>query len=204
MKRVFLPALLGILTVSALAFGIQKPAIVQGSVPAVSPAKQVVADDFVIGPEDVLAISVWREPELSVKDIIVRPDGKLSLPLVNDIQASGLTPRQLQMRLAERLKEFIDAPNVTVVVTKIESQAVSIVGKVSKPGVYPLGAPMTVLELLARSGGFQEEAKTKRIRIVRNEGGRTTQFAFNYSEVSAGKNLKQNITLKNGDVVIVP
>lgn len=204
MKRVFLPALLGILTVSALAFGIQKPAIVQGSVPAVSPAKQVVADDFVIGPEDVLAISVWREPELSVKDIIVRPDGKISLPLVNDIQASGLTPRQLQMRLAERLKEFIDAPNVTVVVTKIESQAVSIVGKVSKPGVYPLGAPMTVLELLARSGGFQEEAKTKRIRIVRNEGGRTTQFAFNYSEVSAGKNLKQNITLKNGDVVIVP
>jgi len=204
MKRVFFPALLSILITPAFASPIQRPSIIQGSVPGMNPAKQVAADEFVIGPEDVLAISVWREPELSVKDIVVRPDGKISLPLVNDIQASGLTPRQLQQRIGERLKEFVEAPNVTVVVTKIGSQSVSIVGKVSKPGVYPLGAPMTVLELLARSGGFQDEAKTRRIRIVRTDGGQTTQFSFNYREVSEGKNLQQNITLKNGDVVIVP
>jgi polysaccharide biosynthesis/export protein len=161
-------------------------------------------EDFTIGNEDVLAINVWREPELSVKDVMVRPDGKISLPLVSDIQASGLTPKQLQERIAERLKEFITAPNVTVVVTRIASQSVTIVGKVSRPGVYYLGSPMTVLELLARAGGFQEEAKTKKITIVRTENGKTTNFSFNYNEVSEGKKLQQNIALKKGDSVIVP
>lgn len=163
-----------------------------------------VTEDFVIGLEDLLMISVWKEPELSARDVLVRPDGKISLPLIGDIQASGLTTKQLQERIAERLKDFVATPSVTVVVTRIISQSISIVGKVFKPGVYPLGSPMTILELLARAGGFQEEAKTKKIKIVRQQAGATVQFSFNYNEVAAGRNLQQNITLKNGDVVIVP
>ena len=163
-----------------------------------------ITEDFLVGPEDILAISVWREPELSVKEVIIRPDGKISLPLVGDIQASGLTPKQLQERISEKLKEFVASPNVTVVVLKIASQSVSIVGQVAKPGIYLLGSPMTVLELLARAGGFREEAKTKKIAIVRKEGQRTSHLSFNYKDVSNGRNLQQNIELKNGDVVIVP
>ncbi|RPH76447.1 MAG: hypothetical protein EHM80_14630, partial [Nitrospiraceae bacterium] len=138
--------------------------------------------DYVIGLEDVLSVSVWKEPELSVKEVVVRPDGKISLPLVSDMQASGLTPKELQTRISERLKEFVAAPNVTVVVLKVASQSVSIVGQVGRPGVYYLGSPLTVLELLARAGGFREDANTKKIAVVRSEGGRTTHFAFNYKE----------------------
>lgn len=163
-----------------------------------------IPGDFVIGLEDTLAVSVWKEPELSVKEVMVRPDGRISLPLIGEIQASGLTPKQLQERIAERLKDFVAAPNVTLVVLKIASQSVSIVGQVAKPGVYPMGSPLTVLELLARAGGFREEAKVKDISIVRKDAERTSYFSFNYKEVSKGQNLKQNIVLKSGDVVIVP
>jgi len=169
-----------------------------------SPTSTTVSDDFIIGLQDVLSINVWKEPELSVKEVMVRPDGKISLPLVGDLQASGFTPRQLQDKISERMKEFVAAPNITVVVLKIGSQSVSIVGQVAKPGVYYLGAPMTVLELLARAGGFREEAKTKKIAIVRQDGNKTNHFSFNYNEVSNGRNLQQNISLKNGDVIIVP
>jgi len=168
------------------------------------PSPAPAPEDFVIGLEDILAINVWREPELSVKEIMVRPDGKISLPLVGDIQASGLTPKKLQDRITEKVKEFVASPNVTVVVLKIASQTVSIVGQVARPGVYTLGSPMTVLELLARAGGFREDANTKKLVIVRDENGQTSRFSFNYKEVSKGLNFQQNITLKNGDVVIVP
>ncbi len=176
---------------SCIAFAYQNPS---ASVPS----------DFVIGLEDVLAINVWREPELSVKDIMVRPDGKVSLPLVGDVQASGLTPNQLRDRIAETLKQFVASPNVTVVVMKIGSQSVSIVGQVAKPGIYYLGGQMSVLELLARAGGLREEAKSKKISIIREEGGKKTRYQFNYKDVASGQNLKQNIDLKNGDVVLVP
>lgn len=165
---------------------------------------QAVPKDYVIGLEDGLAIVVWREPELSVKETFVRPDGKITLPLINDIQASGLTAEQLQEQIAEKLKEFVAAPNVTVIITRISSQKVSIVGEISAPGIYTLGSPMTVLELIAKAGGLREYANKKKIRIVREEGGRTLQFMFNYKDVVQGKNLKQNIPLKNGDIVIVP
>ena len=168
------------------------------------PAPDEIPADYVIGVEDMLAINVWKEPELSVSGITVRPDGKISIPLVGDIKASGLTPTQLQEQIRVRLKEFLAAPTVTVVVSKIASLSVSIVGKVGKQGIYYLGAPMTVLELFARAGGFREDAKTKNISIVREEGGRTVRFPFNYKDVSKGKNLQQNITLKDGDVIIVP
>jgi polysaccharide biosynthesis/export protein len=163
-----------------------------------------IPPEYVLGLEDVLAVNVWREPELSVKEVVVRPDGKVSLPLIGDVQASGLSPKQLQDRIAERLKEFVAAPTVAVVVLKITSRSVSIVGEVAKPGVYYLGSPMTVLELLARAGGLREYAKSKEITIIRKEGDRTVSYRFNYKDISRGINLKQNITLNNGDQVIVP
>jgi polysaccharide biosynthesis/export protein len=169
-----------------------------------APSAGKVSTDFVIGSEDVLGINVWREPELSIKEISVRPDGKISMPLVGDIQASGLTPKQLQERISERLKEYVSAPNVTIVVVKIASQSVSIVGQVAKPGVYYMGSPLTVLELLARAGGLKEDAKAKKISIVRKDGDQSRNFLFNYKDVSNGRNLQQNITLRGGDVVIVP
>jgi polysaccharide export outer membrane protein len=171
--------------------------------PPVAP-QQALPDDYVIGMEDILSVNVWKEPELSVKEVVVRPDGKISIPLIGDIQASDLTPMQLQGRITERMKEFVAAPSVTVVVLKIGSRSVSIVGQVAKPGIYYLGSPMTVIELLSRAGGLREEAKKDKISILRNEGGKTVSFRFNYKEVSKGVNLKQNIELKNGDQVIVP
>lgn len=160
-------------------------------------------DEFVVGKEDVLQVNVWREPELS-STVVVRPDGKITLPLVNEIQASGLTARQLQEQITAKLKDFVASPVVTVMVQQIRSQTVFIMGEVSKAGEYPMGAPMTVLELLGRAGGFREYAKTKRIRIIRDENGRQTQFGFNYNDFIKGKHPEQNIILKNGDVVIVP
>lgn len=168
-----------------------------------TPAAEI-PPEYVIGLEDVLAVNVWREPELSVKEVMVRPDGKVSLPLIGEIQASGLTPKQLQERIFERLKEFVAAPTVAVVILKIVSRAVSIVGQIAKPGVYYLGSPMTVLELLARAGGLSEYAKSKNISIIRNEGDRIVSYPFNYKDVSKGKNLQQNIILKNGDQIVVP
>ncbi len=168
------------------------------------PSAPALPEDYVIGLEDILSVNVWKEPELSVKEVVVRPDGKISVPLVGDIQASGLTPMQLQERVSERMKEYVAAPSVTIVVLRIGSRSVSIVGQVAKPGIYYLGAPMTVLELLARAGGIGPDAEEKKIAIVRTEGGKTVSYRFNYKDVSKGKHLEQNIELKNGDTVIVP
>lgn len=172
--------------------------------PAASPAARQESAEYVIGPEDVLSVSVWREPDLSLREVVVRPDGKISLPLVNDIQANGLTPRQLQDGITEKLKQYVSVPNVTVSVVRALSRSVSIVGQVARPGPYPLGAPMTILELLARAGGLTEYANEKSIKVVRIENGKTLQFPFNYKDAIKGKNLEQNITLKQGDVVMVP
>ncbi len=160
--------------------------------------------DYIIGIEDVMAINVWKDPELSLKDVVVRPDGKISLPLVGDIIADGVSVKQLQDTITNRLKEYITAPVVTVTITRIFSKSVSIVGQVQKPGVYTIGSPMTVIELLARAGGPTIDAKTKKIKIFRKEGGKTITFLFNYNDMVSGKNLDQNIFLKSGDEVVVP
>jgi polysaccharide biosynthesis/export protein len=165
---------------------------------------EVNKEDYVIGTEDILSINVWKEPELSVRELVVRPDGKISLPLVNDIQASGTTPNQLQARIAEKLKEFVASPNVNITVIRVNSHTVSVVGMVSKPGIYVLGSPLTVLDMLARVGGVTEYAKTKNIKISRNENGKIRQFSFNYRDAIRGINLQQNIVLKSGDTVLVP
>jgi polysaccharide biosynthesis/export protein len=167
-------------------------------------APQMSDSEYIIGPEDVLRINVWKEADLSLQEVVVRPDGKISVPLVNDIQAAGITPRQLQEGIAEKLKAFMAAPTITVTVLRVVSQSVSVVGQVARPGSYPLGSNLTVLDVLARAGGLTEYAKEKEISVVRKENGKTLQFPVNYKEVIKGKKLQQNITLKRGDVVLVP
>jgi len=160
--------------------------------------------EYIIGVEDVLSINVWKEPELTLPQIVVRPDGKITIPLINDIQADGLTARQLQDKITGDLKEYVASPNVTVTVLQVLSNSVSIVGQVSVPGTYTMGTPMTVLEVLARAGGLLEYAKKKDIKVIRSEYGRTQQFSFNYKDIIKGKNLKQNIQLQRGDIILVP
>lgn len=205
-QTIFLLSLIVVLACQGFSFQTQA---VQGGTAqnqaAASPQKNpdtAAPETFVIGLEDVLRIDVWREAELSAPQIVVRPDGKITLPLIGDVQAAGFTTKQLQDNLTERFKEFAQAPTVSVMVLKIESQRVSIVGNVSKPGTYPLGSPLTVLELIARAGGLTEYANTKNIKIVRKKDG--TTLNFNYKDAIKGKNLKQNVYLENGDIVMVP
>jgi polysaccharide export outer membrane protein len=145
----------------------------------------------------------WRDKDMSA-DVSVRPDGKISLPLLNEIQASGLTPSQLRDRLTDEAKNYVEDPNVTVVIRAINSRKVFVTGQVNKPGPYPLAGPTTVLQLIAMAGGVPEYAHTKNIRVMRTENGKQVSLRFNYNEVVDGKNLKQNIELKPGDTVIVP
>jgi polysaccharide export outer membrane protein len=163
----------------------------------------VLPPGYLIGAEDVLLVIFWREKEMSA-EVVVRPDGKISLPLLNDIEAAGLTPEQLRVQLTDAAGKLIQEPTVTVVVKAINSRKVYVTGQVGKPGYYQLTAPTTVLQLLATAGGVAEYAHSKDIRIMRTENGRQVSYRFNYKDVIKGKNLKQNIELKPGDTVIVP
>lgn len=158
---------------------------------------------YVIGPGDVLGVVFWRQPELS-GDVAVRPDGKITLPLINEVDAAGLTPEALRQRVTEAAKKFVTDPTATVVVRQINSRRVFITGMVAKPGPYPLYQSTTVLQLIATAGGVLEFADASNIVIVRQEGDRQMTFEFNYKDVSKRKNLWQNIELKPGDTVIVP
>ena len=167
-------------------------------------AKAATSDPgYVIGPQDVLDIDVWQEAELT-RTVPVRPDGRISLPLVNDVQAAGLTPTELATDLTTKFKKFVTDPQVTVIVTQINSQRVYILGQASRPGAYPLLPGMTVLQALSSAGGFTIFADTKKIYVLRKEGGKQQKFPFNYKEVIAGKNQEQNIELKAGDQIVVP
>lgn len=163
----------------------------------------VVPADYVIGPEDVLTIVFWREKDLS-GDVAVRPDGRISLPLLNEVDAAGLTPEQLRVRLTQAADKFLTEPTVTVVVKQINSRKVFITGQVAKQGYYALGGPTTVLQLIAMAGGTLEYADEKNISITRLEKGKQVRLKFNYEDFKKGKNLEQNITLRPGDTIIVP
>jgi len=158
---------------------------------------------YVIGEEDVLIINVWKEPEIS-RTVPVRPDGKISLPLINDVQAAGLTPSQLGISITEKLRKYMSDPQVTVIVSQINSRRVYIMGEVSRPGAYPLLPNMTVLQALSSAGGFSQFANLKGIYVLRNEDGKQQKFPFNYKDVIKGQRAEQNITLKPGDTIIVP
>lgn len=159
---------------------------------------------YVIGPDDVLTITYWRNADMST-EATVRPDGLISLPLLNEVQAGGLTPEQLREKISKEAMKFLEeAPTVAVVVKAINSRKVYITGMVLKPAPYQLTGAMTVVQLLATAGGVQEFADTKNILIVRNERGRQVSFRFNYKDFIRGKNLKQNIELQPGDTIVVP
>jgi polysaccharide biosynthesis/export protein len=170
-----------------------------------SAVKRAASDDsYVIGANDVLAINVWKEPEVS-RSVTVRSDGKISLPLVGELQASGQTPRQLEQEIAKRLQSYISEPEVTVIVTETKSQKVNILGMVAKPGAYFLTSSTTVLDAIAMAGGFKDFAKQKSIYVLRQApDGTQKRMPFNYKEVIKGKNPEQNIRLLPGDTVVVP
>jgi polysaccharide biosynthesis/export protein len=157
---------------------------------------------YLIGIDDDLSIRFWKEADLSA-DVTVRPDGKVSLPLLNDVQADGFTPEQLNENIAKAASKFIADPSVTVIVRSIRSRKVYVIGEVSKPGIVPLNTETNVLQLIAAVGGLLEYADKDNITIVRKENGRESRLRFNYNDVIRGKNLKQNISLQPGDVVIV-
>jgi polysaccharide export outer membrane protein len=162
-----------------------------------------VPTDFVLGADDVMSVLFWRDKELSA-DVTVRPDGRISLPLLDEILAAGLTPAQLRARILEEANKYVADPAVTVEVKAINSRKVYITGEVRKPGPYSLTGSMTVLQLIAIAGGLDDYAKRDKISIVRIEGGKQTSFGFNYKEVLNRRNLGQNIELKPGDEVLVP
>jgi len=158
--------------------------------------------DYVIGADDTLRISVWKEPDLS-ENLPVRPDGKISMPLLNDIQAAGLTPLQLRDSITEKLKKYVADPRVTVVVTAMNSQRVFVTGEVNHSGPVALLPHMTVLQVLGQAG-FTQFANVKGIYILRNENGKQVKIPCNYKEMVKGNHPEQNIAMKPGDTVVVP
>ena len=175
---------------------------------AAEPAQTLVAknqtSDYIIGSEDVLAVNVWKEPEIS-KVLPVRPDGKISLPLIGDTAASGLTPKQLQDNIEKNLEAYMSHPEVTVIVQEAKSQRFNIVGEVERPGSYTLGTPMTVLDAIAVAGGFKDFAKRSKIYVLRaNANGSQVRMPFNYKKVIKGRHSEQNVELQAHDTVVVP
>jgi polysaccharide export outer membrane protein len=161
-------------------------------------------DNFVIGNDDVLAISVWKEPELT-KSVPVRSDGKISLPLVGEIQAAGQTPHQLEQVITDKLKSFITTPEVTVVVEKVNSRKYNVLGEVTKPGSYPLTTEMTIMDAIAAAGGFRDFAKKSGVYVLRKSpNGQEAHLKFNYKDFVKGNNSAQNIKLEPNDTIIVP
>ena len=162
----------------------------------------VLPKGYVIGPEDILSVVVWREKDLSA-DVVVRPDGKISLPLLNDVQAAGYTPEQLAEIIEKAAMKYVTESDATVIVKEIHSRKVFVLGDVARPGAFPLTSQMTVLQLIASVGGLLEFADKSNILILRNENGRERRLRFNYKEVIDGKNLQQNIALQPGDTILV-
>ena len=159
---------------------------------------------YKIGPQDIVRIDVWKEPEVSRSGLPVRPDGKISLPLLNDVQAAGLSPLELSNVISEGLKKFMNNPQVTVTVLDINSRRVYVTGEISRPGSFPLIPNMTVLQALTTAGAFTQFARTKGIYVLRNESGKQVKYPFNYKEVVKGNHPEQNIELRAGDTIVVP
>jgi polysaccharide export outer membrane protein len=161
------------------------------------------SDSYIIGSEDVLYIHVWKEETLS-KTVTVRMDGKISMPLVDDIQAAGLTPLKLKEKLTEKLQDFVEAPNATVIVMEANSFKVYFSGQVKTPGVLRLRTETTIAQAISMVGGFTDWASQSKIIIIRREDGKEKRFTVNYKKIISGKDLKSNIILKSGDTIIVP
>jgi polysaccharide export outer membrane protein len=226
--RNFVMALIMLLGLCSLAASAQqdadssatpKPVVPESSTPAPTEAKAALpsasntpatrvpairADTYIIGVGDVLEINVWKESELS-KTVPVRPDGMITLPLVGEIKAVGLTPNQLQDQLTGSLQKVVSEPQVTVMVVSVNSLSFNIMGQVLKPGYYPLVRPISILDAIAMSGGFRDFAKEKKIYVLRTAAdGKQQKLKFNYKDVIKGKNMSQNIMLQPHDILVVP
>jgi len=171
---------------------------------AVVPVRPATPNGYVIGVDDVLSILFWRDKDLSAPEITVRPDGKVTLPLLNDVQAAGLTPEQLRDTVLDAARKYVEDPNPTVIVKEIKSRKVFITGQVEKPGPYPLNGTVTVLQLIATAGGLRDFADGKNISVIRVREGKQAVFEFNYQDLLKKRYLSQNIELTPGDTVVVP
>jgi polysaccharide export outer membrane protein len=169
------------------------------SKPVVSPA---LPKDYVIGVEDLLTVVFWKDKELSA-EVLVRPDGKISLPMLNDVPAAGMTPEQLAAAVQQAAAKYVRDPGVTVMVKEIRSRKVYVIGEVAKPGTFHLASEMNVIQIIAEAGGFLESANKGDVVVVRNENGQERRFKVNYSEVVKGKNVGQNIKLLPGDTILI-
>ena len=204
------PQLLPSVALDQVLIGLPQPAATASGATSAGPATSAAAVEprvdaastFQIGPEDILDISVWKNPDLS-RVVPVRPDGKVSLPLVNDIQAAGLTPATLRRQVTDRLSEFIPAPEVSVMVREVHSRKVAVVGAVKTPGRFEMKSPMTVLEVIALAQGFTDFAARDRIVVLRQNGTATTRMPFNYRKIADGAE-QENFLVKPGDIVVVP
>jgi polysaccharide export outer membrane protein len=203
--RLLAASLLFLSAVSAASAQVPSP---RGAIPAARATALAnsnaldTAVEYQIGPEDVLDISVWKNPELS-RTVPVRPDGKVSLPLLNDFRAAGLTPSDLREQLVARLSEFVPTPEVSVIVREVHSRKVAVVGAVKTAGRYELKSPMTVLEAIALAQGFTDFAARDRIVVLRQSGGTTMRIPFNYRKIAEGME-QENFFVRPGDIVVVP
>jgi len=173
--------------------------------PSGAPAKKGEIDPnaYIIGEQDGLAVTVWKEKEISGA-VVVRPDGKITVPLVGEVKVVGMTPVEVQSLLAERLKPFVNVPQVTVAVTEIRSRKVYLIGHSAREGPFMINSSTTVLQIIAQAGGLKDYAKRKKIYILRQQGNSQVRFPFNYDDVIKGKNTNQNILLEPGDTIVVP
>jgi polysaccharide export outer membrane protein len=203
MKRTWKAAMATLLLVGGLALAQDTaPAQTAPAAGASDAANAAGGPDYVIGPEDVLHVAVWKEADLTAT-LPVRPDGKISLPLVNDVQAAGLTPMQLADSLTEKLKKYVASPRVTVVVTAINSKRVYLVGEVGHTGAVPMLPNMTVLQALS-SAGMTQFANAKKIYVMRVQGGKQVKLPVNYRKLVKGEQMDQNYLLQPGDTIVVP
>jgi polysaccharide export outer membrane protein len=187
----------------ALLLGLGCAPRISTTVQAQAAAAQVVEDKYQLGPEDVIEISVWKEPDLT-KQVAIRPDGKISYPFIGEVQAAGKTVKQLREEISKRLEKYVTDAQVTVILLKTQTYKIYVVGKVNKPGEFQLGRPADVMQALAMAGGLTPFASPSKIVILRHVGNTEKSLPFDYKAVSKGEFLEQNITLIPGDVVVVP
>ena len=169
----------------------------------VAPTGSKAGPEYVIGADDVLDVSVWKEPELT-RTLQVRPDGKISMPLLNDVQAAGFTANQLSQSIGEKLKKYLTAPQVTVILTQVNSQRVYVIGEVTRPGAYPVLPGMTILQAISSAGGLTQFANGKKIFLMRNENNIQAKYPFSYKDVLDGRRVEENRPVKAGDTIVVP
>jgi len=191
-----------VLAIAALSNAAEPVAASASSRPRVT--QQVVSGDYRIGAGDVLQITVWKEPDASVAGAVVRPDGKITLPLLKEVEVAGLTPAKAEQLITQRLSTLIRDPDVTVVISAANSSKAYVVGAVRKEGPVTLNSQMTVLQVLIEAGGLTEFAKKKHIYVLRMDNGAPRRFPFDYDSVIKGRNLGQNIPVVAGDTIVVP